>query len=1210
MRPAAYANYKNQGVTVNPRVVARGLSAAALLCCVSLVDAGINSWTITGPDVGWAETIAVHPTNSQIALLGSRRGLYRSTDAGAHWSLVNSSVTDSVSVKFDRSDPNRVFAVSRDLWISDDAGQSFAAVLTPVQTSVEALRLVELSPAGTIYIATFSGKVFRSTTHGNTWTSCATPWGAAIAVDSLYVDPNPNPSDHLFLSVDTSAGNANNGTWRSVDDCTSWTQSGSGNPAGSAGPDTQVYRYAVMPGNPSRVFAGTDQGLKLSINGGATWTLTSPITTYWVEWDPFVPGRVLLLSGPGMVGRSNDGGDNWNFLFGAPVRTPAAAQLVLDPLVPNRMFMATYNGAYISVDGGINFTPRNLGLRAADAIDLSVADDGTLYAVFNPGAGGVFRRDPATGNWGPVNNDALAVAAVQNSFNMSHVATAPTDSSLLYVGIHNASLARSNDGGATWSNAHPTLLNAGVSLSDTKIDPDNALVAYSATMNKGMWKTANGGTTWAQVNNGLPLAARFVTPAPGSDTVYAIAGDPATPYPGEIYKSTDGGATWNDTSVPVLPAFGGVYQSITVDPSDTNVVYVGYSGGILRSTNGGGSWTKMTFTGLPAGTTYAGGTSVLLDPEFSTTIIATPATANSSAARTVDGGAHWEEIKMESSGPFGPVIGQAVLNPLRPNMIIATVLGSNLGEYEIATDLSLSVTGLTAALGTSTSVDAALVVKNLGPHAASPSDLTVTLPAWLTPTVPAECTRTGQTLDCHLPALQVDGTYNLSLPLSVSATGGTGQFAATLSGHETEIDSNNNAYSLSVTGSELADLALTLTPGSTSIDHAAATTLTAAVLNRGPSPSSLTTLVLQIPAGLAVQNVATSRGTCTQGAGTVDCALGTLAANATASVTLQLLGAAPGLAVINGHLDGAGTDSGSDQDASQSITVRAVGDLSVELAESVDPVQVATSFTYTATVKNLSGDAAGAHLSVPITGARVSAATASAGTCTTTTAQVDCDIASLAAGANATVTITLDAQAAGIATANATLTHAGTETDPANNTASIGTTLRLVGDLAVELANSADPVFIGNALSYTATVRNLGPNAGSAHLQVTFVGGTTGAPAPGAGGTCTTAPSLTQVDCDFASVATGAAATVTIPLTTTAAGTATATAQATFGGTDPVLTNNSATASTAINTQPSSSSSGGGAGGGGGGGGGRFDWLAAGLLGLLLLRRRPGARAH
>ena len=75
---------------------------------------------------------------------------------------------------------------------------------------------------------------------------------------------------------------------------------------------------------------------------------------------------------------------------------------------------------------------------------------------------------------------------------------------------------------------------------------------------------------------------------------------------------------------------------------------------------------------------------------------------------------------------------------------------------------------------------------------------------------------------------------------------------------------------------------------------------------------------------------------------------------------------------------------------------------------------------------------------------------------------------------------------AGIATATATATYAGIDTDTTNNTASIGTTMRLVGDVSVELAESGDPIIFGGPLSYIATVRNLGPSAGPRISQWSF----------------------------------------------------------------------------------------------------------------------------
>ena len=101
-----------------------------------------------------------------------------------------------------------------------------------------------------------------------------------------------------------------------------------------------------------------------------------------------------------------------------------------------------------------------------------------------------------------------------------------------------------------------------------------------------------------------------------------------------------------------------------------------------------------------------------------------------------------------------------------------------------------------------------------------------------------------------------------------------------------------------------------------------------------------------------------------------------------AIITLDLLAVTPGSHNIIGHADGAGSDRGNLHDHFMNVTVRPVGDVSVTLAESADPVDAGTSFIYTATVRNLSGDASAVHVTVPFTGARVSLAASPGGTCT------------------------------------------------------------------------------------------------------------------------------------------------------------------------------------------------------------------------------------
>ena len=313
---------------------------------------------------------------------------------------------------------------------------------------------------------------------------------------------------------------------------------------------------------------------------------------------------------------------------------------------------------------------------------------------------------------------------------------------------------------------------------------------------------------------------------------------------------------------------------------------------------------------------------------------------------------------------------------------------------------------------------------------------------------------------------------------AVSASGGTGSITGNLTTHETDQVPANNALTLPVAGTQHADLALTLTPASATIDRGASVTVTASMVNRGPNPSTGTELTLEIPAGLTLQNLTTSVGSCSQSGTGVECALGTMAVNATATVTLQMTAVAKGGQFVVGRLDGAGVDTDTDHFATAEIGVRAVGDVAVTLAESADPVTVGTSFSYTATMSNLSGDSANLQFQMGVGGtttATISSITPVGIACSFDDFNVHCTGLDFAAGGTAIVTVNVASTTPGIVFTNATVSYGEIDTNTDNNSASIGTTLRLIGDVSVAIVDSVDPASLGSPYTYTVTVHNAAP---------------------------------------------------------------------------------------------------------------------------------------
>jgi hypothetical protein len=261
----------------------------------------------------------------------------------------------------------------------------------------------------------------------------------------------------------------------------------------------------------------------------------------------------------------------------------------------------------------------------------------------------------------------------------------------------------------------------------------------------------------------------------------------------------------------------------------------------------------------------------------------------------------------------------------------------------------------------------------------------------------------------------------------------------------------------------------------------------------------------------------------------------------TATVTFGARGEAAGQGTLTVEAHGAGFDPVANHSATRLLTVLPTADFSISLAESSDPVAVGANYQYVATVHSNGPDTSQFRADLFFPGLTVVSASADFGTCAINGHDVNCALSSLSAGAQGIVTVTVNGGSAGVVTASAIVNAVSSTKDPdiSNNGAFADTVLELVGDLSVEIVDSADPVAVGAAFSYLATVRNAGPNAGSVSLSAPVTGGLISG-ATVTGGTCTFTPSL--VSCTIPSLASGGSATLTINVSAGAGNLAGATA--------------------------------------------------------------------
>jgi photosystem II stability/assembly factor-like uncharacterized protein len=251
---------------------------------------------------------------------------------------------------------------------------------------------------------------------------------------------------------------------------------------------------------------------------------------------------------------------------------------------------------------------------------------------------------------------------------------------------------------------------------DLVVDPTHPDTVYTAASGGGVWKSTDAGMTWQSVwptNVTQTLGALAIGP---DGTLWAGTGE-ANPSGGGltyfgngIYKSTDGGATWQHWGLVNSAAIG----RIVVDPSDPKRIYVAAAGsisksvsqrGIYRVDNGGQDW-KLVLT-PPNDTT--GGIDLAIDPANHNRVYAALwdhkrnngarvyGGAGSGLFRSDDGGDTWTRLEnivgpvndydqtgtgLHADASLGRIgIGIAPSNPNRVYVVFGSPYGPDKGFY-------------------------------------------------------------------------------------------------------------------------------------------------------------------------------------------------------------------------------------------------------------------------------------------------------------------------------------------------------------------------------------------------------------------------------------------------------------------------------------------------------------------------------------------------
>lgn len=394
------------------------------------------------------------------------------------------------------------------------------------------------------------------------------------------------------MAAETRRGGARGGTWTSV------------------GPDpiVQVGRtsntFEAVSGRVGALVVRNDGTIVLGAAQGGVWTFDNTTKT-WTSRTPDATTQAVgalaaapsddriiylgsgegALSGDSYYGdgvyRSTDGGVTWRRVSDDRFNGQATSSIVVDPRDPDHLYLATLRGrggarrttaptttpfgVWESRDGGRHWSLKKGTtdeLHGATDLVMDPRNPRVLFASF--WGDGIYRSTNGGATWtsalGDLPKGNFLEGGTRFALGLSHPAGDAT--ATLYTGFdyfdlddtyHDSRLYKSTDGGAHWT-ATPT--GSGI----------DSILGYCGTQ-----------CFYDNVVKVDPTDA---------DVIYlgGVYGYDNTPQSGGVFRSRDGGATWQSLGYDLHPD----YHAIALQPNDTQHVVIGNDGGVWQSFTGGG----------------------------------------------------------------------------------------------------------------------------------------------------------------------------------------------------------------------------------------------------------------------------------------------------------------------------------------------------------------------------------------------------------------------------------------------------------------------------------------------------------------------------------------------------------------------------------------------------------------------------------------------
>ncbi len=497
-----------------------------------------------------------HPARAgTIYLGGDVAGVYKTTDHGRHWRLMNRGLRSYgvYSLAVDRKNAETVYAATTEgLHKSTDGGEhwQFIAKSGPKDLRLTAERdlsvraiAVDPSDGNVVYAGSPGGKVYKSTDGALTW-------------KPVYQVPVAGPAEPAPLNalrIQFGGVNAafHGGFWLPL-----------AMPAGIGANDCQGFGFTFR-GNGSVPKTAI---LTLRTSDGAVYNSKNLCALFeTTDW------RDVWLTGDDFTPAAGDAGQ-------------PKEQARLRPKQPDWSKASRVDFCCVNMDNakpsvalfGMFFTASSGSAeKTRKIIARDFAVDKTCHAY-----GNLFAGEPKLPSPGTVYS----------------VAVSPKNAARDLAATEKAGAVISEDAGQTWRALETPRYAMSVALSET-----DANVVFGAFGREGVWKSMDGGRTWARSSAGIPdrfhIAEVAVSPADAQVVIAIGCGG----WDGHLFLSSDGGASWQEIRQFACDAAEGCPTSadglskptnVTFSPVAPNAVFVSANWRNWLSEDGGRTWSE------------------------------------------------------------------------------------------------------------------------------------------------------------------------------------------------------------------------------------------------------------------------------------------------------------------------------------------------------------------------------------------------------------------------------------------------------------------------------------------------------------------------------------------------------------------------------------------------------------------------------------------